>query len=57
LTHDNAELRRTVADMSREISHLQALEARWLAANSAAINASRARRLRSMLADPGSRNP
>jgi predicted RNase H-like nuclease (RuvC/YqgF family) len=57
LTNDNAELRRTVAEMSSEISHLQALEARWISANRAAIKADRVRRVRSMLADSGSRNP
>jgi hypothetical protein len=50
LTNDNAELRRTLAEMSSEISRLQALEAR-------SINADRASRLRSMLTHPASRNP
>jgi hypothetical protein len=50
LTKDNAELRRTLAEMSSEMSRLQALEAR-------SINADRASRLRSMLTHPASRNP
>jgi hypothetical protein len=50
LTNDNAELRRTLAEMSTEISRLQAVEAR-------SINADRASRLRSMLTHPASRNP
>jgi hypothetical protein len=50
LTNDNAEVRRTLAEMSSEISHLQALEAQ-------STNADRTSRLRSMLTHPASRNP